>query len=107
MIRTASLSSQIGGVEAVLDDPNWSRYIKSLWTDIDEGVRMKIFENFIVNSALIGMPRQQKVKDEHGCSVALGDTDGPHQRLATCHCTGCWAAEYGNRLNLTYEEWTI
>ena len=63
------LSSQIGGVEAVLDDPNWSRYIKSLWTDIDEGVRMKIFENFIVNSALIGMPRQQKVKDEHGCSV--------------------------------------
>ena len=38
----------------MLDDPNWSRYIKSLWTDIDEGVRMKIFENFIVNSALIG-----------------------------------------------------
>ena len=20
------------------------------------------------------------------------------------HCTGCWAAEYGNRLNLTFEE---
>ena len=20
------------------------------------------------------------------------------------HCKGCWAAEYGNRLNLTYEE---
>lgn len=20
------------------------------------------------------------------------------------HCTGCWAAEYGNKLNLTYEE---
>ena len=63
------LSSQIGGVEAVLDDPNWSRYIKSLWTDIDEGVRMKIFENFIVNSALIGMPRQPRIKEEHGCSV--------------------------------------
>ena len=20
------------------------------------------------------------------------------------HCTGCWAAEYGNRLNLTFDE---
>ena len=61
--RDGALTSQIGGVEAVLDDPNWSRYIKSLWTDIDEGVRMKIFENFIVNSALIGMPRQQRIKE--------------------------------------------
>ena len=97
------LSSQIGGVEAVLDDPNWSRYIKSLWTDIDEGVRMKIFENFIVNSALIGMPRQQKVKDEHGCSVPWAILMDPTS-ACNLHCTGCWAAEYGNRLNLTYEE---
>ena len=97
------LSSQIGGVEAVLDDPNWSRYIKLLWTDIDEGVRMKIFENFIVNSALIGMPRQQKVKDEHGCSVPWAILMDPTS-ACNLHCTGCWAAEYGNRLNLTYEE---
>ena len=97
------LSSQIGGVEAVLDDPNWSRYIKSLWRDIDEGVRMKIFENFIVNSALIGMPRQQKVKDEHGCSVPWAILMDPTS-ACNLHCTGCWAAEYGNRLNLTYEE---
>ena len=97
------LSSQIGGVEAVLNDPNWSKYIKSLWDDIDEGVRMKIFENFIINSALIGMPRQQKVKDEHGCSVPWAILMDPTS-ACNLHCTGCWAAEYGNRLNLTYEE---
>lgn len=27
------LTSQIGGVKAVLDDPNWSRFIKSLWDE--------------------------------------------------------------------------
>ena len=97
------LSSQIGGVGAVLDDPNWSRYIKSLWTDIDEGVRMKISENFIINSAHNGMPRQQKVKDEHGCSVPWAILMDPTS-ACNLHCTGCWAAEYGNRLNLTYEE---
>ena len=67
--RDGVIKSQLAGVEAVLNDPNWSGYIKSLWTDIDEGVRMKIFENFVVNSAIIGMPRQQKVRAEHGCSV--------------------------------------
>ncbi len=101
--RDGVLTSQIGGVEAVLDDPNWSKFIKSLWDDIDEGVRLKIFENFIVNSALIGMARQQKVKDEHGCSVPWAILMDPTS-ACNLHCTGCWAAEYGNKLNLTYEE---
>lgn len=87
----------------MLNDPNWSKFIKSLWDDIDEGVRMKIFENFIINSALIGMPRQQKVKDEHGCSVPWAILMDPTS-ACNLHCTGCWAAEYGNKLNLTYEE---
>ena len=97
------LTSQIGGVKAVLDDPNWSRFIKSLWDDIDEGVRLKIFENFIVNSALIGMACQEKVKQKHGCSVPWAILMDPTS-ACNLHCTGCWAAEYGNKLNLTYEE---
>ena len=75
------LTSQIGGVKAVLDDPNWSRFIKSLWDDIDEGVRLKIFENFIVNSALIGMARQEKVTK---CSGA-GWLQGKYRRYR-CRC---------------------
>ena len=97
------LQSQINGVKAVLDDPNWKKFIQSLWDDIDEGVRMKIFENFIVNSALIGMARQEKVKTEHGCSVPWAILMDPTS-ACNLHCTGCWAAEYGNKLNLTYEE---
>lgn len=27
-----------------------------------------------------------------------------HTSACNLHCTGCWAAEYGNKLNLTYEE---
>ena len=97
------LKSQIHGVETVLNDPNWKKYIQSLWDDIDEGVRLKIFENFIVNSALIGMARQEKVKNEHGCSVPWAILMDPTS-ACNLHCTGCWAAEYGNKLNLTYEE---
>ena len=101
--REGVLDSQIAGVEAVLSDPNWRGYINSLWTDIDESVRMKVFENFVVNSALIGMPRQQKVRAEHGCSVPWAILMDPTS-ACNLHCTGCWAAEYGGRLNLSYEE---
>ena len=101
--REGVLDSQIAGVEAVLSDPNWRGYINSLWTDIDESVRKKVFENFVVNSALIGMPRQQKVRAEHGYSVPWAILMDPTS-ACNLHCTGCWAAEYGGRLNLSYEE---
>ncbi|MFQ7134916.1 MAG: radical SAM protein [Oscillospiraceae bacterium] len=33
----------------------------------------------------------------------MADSDGSHLRLHM-HCTGCWAAEYGHKQSLTFEE---
>jgi len=89
---------------AILDDPNnnWNQLIKSLWTDIDPAVRKVVFENFVVNTALIGSPRQDKAKEEHGCNIPwaiLMDLTS----ACNLRCTGCWAADYGHKLNLEYE----
>ena len=35
-------------------DNNWYQLMKSLWTDIDPEVRKVFFENFIVNTSLVG-----------------------------------------------------
>ena len=88
----------------VLKDPqcNWYRLAKSLWTDIDAGVRKVFFENFIVNSALLGTARQNRFKQEHGCNVPWAILMDPTS-ACNLHCTGCWAAEYGNRLNMSLE----
>ena len=88
----------------ILDNPdnNWNRLIKSLWTDIDPDVRKVVFENFVVNTALIGSPRQDKWKEEHGCNIPwaiLMDLTS----ACNLRCTGCWAADYGHKLNLEYE----
>ena len=48
---------------------NWYRLIKSLWTDIDDGVRKTLFENFIVNSALIGFPKECDNREKYGLSL--------------------------------------
>ena len=83
-------------------DNNWYRLILSLWTDIDPEVRKVFFENFIVNTSLIGGGRQEKARAEHQCNIPWAVLMDPTS-ACNLHCTGCWAAEYGNKLNMSYE----
>lgn len=41
--------------------------------------------------------------EKEGCNVPWAILLDPTS-ACNMHCTGCWAAEYGNRLNLTFEE---
>ena len=74
----------------------------SLWSDIDPAVRMTFFENFIVNTSLIGYGRQEKAAAEHNCNIPWAILMDPTS-ACNLHCTGCWAAEYGNKLNMSFE----
>ena len=89
----------------VIDHPdnNWMVLLKSLWADIDPDVLQKVLENFLVNASLIGLRRQDAAAAEHGCNVPWALLVDPTS-ACNLHCTGCWAAEYGDRLNLTFEE---
>ena len=54
-----------------LSDPNnnWNKLIKSLWTDIDDGVRKKLFVNFLLNATFLGGKRQQKMREKYDCNI--------------------------------------
>ena len=39
-------------------DSNWNKLLMSFWTDIDDGERLTLFENFIVNSNILGGERR-------------------------------------------------
>ena len=84
-------------------DSNWNQLIMSLWTDIDAGVRKKLFENFIINASMIGAKRQAAYSEKYGCNIPWAILMDPTS-ACNLHCTGCWAAEYGNKLNMTYDE---
>ena len=75
----------------------------SLWRDIDPEVRKRLFENFIINGCLLGYQRQVENKEKYNCNIPWAILLDPTS-ACNLHCTGCWAAEYGNRMNLTYEE---
>ena len=84
-------------------DNNWHKLVMSLWEDIDPGVRNRFFENFIINGCLLGYQRQNEYKEKYNCNIPWAILLDP---TSACNlkCTGCWAAEYGNHMNLTYEE---
>lgn len=83
---------------------NWKKLVNSLYTDIDQELRKKIFENFIINATVAGMERQKVVKETNGCNVPWAILLDP---TSACNlsCKGCWAAEYEKNLNLSIESW--
>ncbi|HEX3016303.1 MAG TPA: radical SAM protein [Caproicibacter sp.] len=92
-------------IDGFMRDPNnnWNRLISSLYTDIDDGVRRKLFENFLINSAILGCQRKNKMEEKYDCNIPWAILMDPTS-ACNLHCTGCWAAEYGNKLNLSFEQ---
>ena len=92
-------------IRKVIHDPdsNWHKLIASLWTDIDSEVLKTLFNNFILNVNFIGWEQQEKCRKENNCNIPWAILMDP---TSACNlkCTGCWAAEYGNQLNMTLEE---
>lgn len=50
-----AITTQVEGIRAALSDPNnnWSKLVKSLWTDIDDEQRKKLVETVVINGTLI------------------------------------------------------
>ncbi len=85
------------------EDGNWRQLIMSLFTDVDPGVMRKMMETFAVNATMIGGPIHEKLREQYNCNIPWAILMDP---TSACNlkCTGCWAAEYGHQLNLTYDE---
>lgn len=99
------VTGQIENIRKVISDPssNWYRLIKSLWTDIDAEQRKALVETAVVNGSLIGTPETMRWQDKYQCNVPWAILMDPTS-ACNLHCTGCWAAEYGNKLNLSFDE---
>ena len=100
-----AVTTQVEGIRAALSDPNnnWSKLVKSLWTDIDDEQRKKLVETVVINGTLIGTPATMKMQDKYQCNVPWAILMDPTS-ACNLRCTGCWAAEYGHNQNLTFEE---
>ena len=53
--------------------------------------------NFFINTSLVGWPKQEECRKKYGCNIPWAILLDPTS-ACNLHCTGCWAAEYGNKL---------
>lgn len=82
---------------------NWRRLVTSVYEDVDESIRKTLFKNAVLNSVVLSRSRKEKIKLEYGCNIPWAILLDPTS-ACNLHCTGCWASEYGNRLNLSFDE---
>lgn len=86
---------------AVEEKNNWYQLILKVY-ELDPEIRKAFLQNFLINASLKGSAVQQEVQQREGCNVPWAILLDPTS-ACNLHCTGCWAAEYGSRLNLSME----
>ncbi len=77
----------------------WYKLVIRLYEDVDPEVRKTLFNNFILNSYFTWAEEKQKYEQEHDVHVPWTILMDPTS-ACNLHCTGCWAAEYGHKLNM-------
>ncbi|MGM9614999.1 MAG: radical SAM protein [Oscillospiraceae bacterium] len=92
-------------IRDVLTNPDnpYHPYVLHMIHDVDQEVLKTIAVNFFINANLVGWPRQEELRAKYNCNIPWAILLDPTS-ACNLHCVGCWAAEYGNKLNLTYDE---
>jgi MoaA/NifB/PqqE/SkfB family radical SAM enzyme len=52
---------------------------------------------------MLGYPKQRSMEEKLDCNIPWAILMDPTS-ACNLECTGCWAAEYGDKLNMTYDE---
>ena len=97
--------SQRNMIRDAIDNPEnpYHTYMLRVIKETDEEVLKKFIVNFFLNVNIKGWAMQEENRKKYGCNIPWAILLDPTS-ACNLHCTGCWAAEYGNRLNLTYDE---
>ncbi|MDD7543153.1 MAG: radical SAM protein [Peptoniphilaceae bacterium] len=100
-----SFYSQRATIRQILEDPQNNMYqlAMSVMKETDPEVLKATFENFFLNASIIGWPIQEEYRRKYNCNIPWAILIDPTS-ACNLHCTGCWAAEYGNKLNLSLDE---
>lgn len=90
--------------KAVNEKSNWYELILKFFKEVSPNVRTKMMENLVINASLYGISKQKELEKELNCNIPWAILMDPTS-ACNLHCTGCWAADYGNKLNLSIDEW--
>ena len=91
--------------KAIISDKNnaLNKYMNRILDEVDPKVLKTMALNLGFEAFMHGTKTIRKMREKYQCNVPWLILKDPTS-ACNLHCTGCWAAEYGNKLNLTLEE---
>ena len=90
--------------EVVRDDNNvWTKYALGILNDIDRDVIKKMIMAFGFDAGYYGTKTVRRNREKLHCNVPFIILFDPTS-ACNLHCKGCWAAEYGHKQSLTFDE---
>ena len=89
----------------MIQDPDnkWVKYANHMIDELDPYVIRQTALNLGYEAAFYGTKTIREMRKKYDCNIPWLILMDPTS-ACNLHCTGCWAAEYGNRLNLTYND---
>ncbi len=100
-----SAKAAITRIRNEFNDPNskWVGYAEDMVNGIDENIMKTHIINVGYNAVYKGNAKRAILQKEMGCNIPWTILFDP---TSACNlkCIGCWAAEYGYKNNLSYEE---
>lgn len=81
---------------------NWYDLIMRIFK-LNPKMRFRLLKALIVDGNLLAWPEQEKSREKHKCNIPWAILLDPTS-ACNLHCTGCWAAEYGYKQNLSFED---
>ncbi len=84
-------------------DNKWVHYTQRLIKESDPHVLKTFLLNAGYEGGFRGFKKSLELSEKYNCNIPWIILMDP-TTACNLHCTGCWAAEYGNRMNLSYED---
>ena len=81
---------------------NWYDLIMRIFK-LNPEMRTRLLKTLIVDGNILAWPEQEQNRDKYQCNIPWAILLDPTS-ACNLHCTGCWAAEYGHRQNLSFED---
>lgn len=87
---------------AIEDENNWYQLFEKMM-ELNPSVTTQLLKSFLVEGNLLAWPQQEANRERFGCNVPWAILLDPTS-ACNLNCTGCWAADYGHAVQLTYDE---
>lgn len=87
---------------ALSQDSNWYEFVLRM-ASLNPKIVNRLLKTLIVDANLLAWAKQEESREKYKCNIPWAVLLDPTS-ACNLHCVGCWAADYGHSLNLSFED---